>query len=220
MKSVLKQSTALLTLIIGCQFATAAHAAGSMTSPPSESIAIQEKPNQPNFGANIDPIWIVFSGIGLKLEYFISDRVSVGVGGILIPSHAVEKSTSSSSTTSTAYDYKYSHYEGLIGSNIMLTGTLGSRGLYINPAIGYQTTAITDFSSSKLTGETSSPMARLTVGYQWILAKSLRLAAGGGLTAYEAKDIIVKDNSGKEVLREKSSSLGGVALDLQVGYVF
>ena len=102
----------------------------------------------------------------------------------------------------------------------MLTGTLGSRGLYINPAIGYQTTRITEFSSSKLTGETSSPMARLTVGYQWILVKSLRLAAGGGLAVYDSKDIVVKDSSGNEVLREKSSSLGGLAIALQVGYLF
>ena len=168
MNSVLKQSTVFVSLLIGCQFVAAAHAAGSKESISAENVAIVEKPTQLNFGVNLEPIWVVLSGVGLKFEYFISDTVSVGVGGILIPNHKIESSTSTASSTLYDNNYKYSHYEGLVGTNIMLTGTLGSRGLPAN----------------------------------------------------EAKDIVVKDNLGKEVLRERSSSLGGLALDLQVGYVF
>lgn len=179
---------------------------------------MQDKVNSPIFGINVDPIWLALSGIGIKAEYFISDTISIGIGGIFIPNHKVESTTSS--TTLTTERYKWEHNEAFVGSNIMLTGTLGSRGLYINPAIGYQSTKISEFSDYNLSGSVSAPMARLTVGYQWIIVNHLRLAAGGGFVATQSSDIVVKDSSGKEALRDKSSNLGGLALDLQVGYVF
>ena len=89
-----------------------------------------------------------------------------------------------------------------------------------DPAVGYQTTEIKNYSTSNLNGSLSSAVAQFTVGYQWILVKHLRLAAGGGLNMYQQNDIIVKDNTDTEVYRDKSSTLGGLALDLQVGYVF
>jgi len=162
------------------------------------------------------------SGVGAKVEYFASEKLSIGIGGILIPNHRIESTTSENgSTTSTVGgNYMWEHNEIYLGTNIMLTGTLGTRGLYINPAVGYRTTRISEFSDFKLSGSLSSPVARLTMGYQWILAKHLRLAAGGGLTVAQSSAVVVKDASGKEVLRENSTSLGGLALDLQVGYIF
>jgi hypothetical protein len=177
--------------------------------------------SQPSFGFNLDPIWLAVSGIGGKAEYFISDKVSIGIGGILIPSHKVEKTSSEDTAKTVGGDYKWEHNEIFVGSNFMLTGTLGSNGLYINPAVGYQSTKITEYSDENLSGSLSNPMVRLTMGYQWVLAKHLRLAAGGGFAlAAGNNEIVVKDSSGTEVLREKSSSMGALALDLQVGYVF
>ncbi|MBC7370613.1 MAG: hypothetical protein H7326_03555 [Bdellovibrionaceae bacterium] len=49
-------------------------------------------------------------------------------------------------------NYKWEYNEAYLGSNIMLTGTLGSRGLYISPAIGYRSSKISEFSSSNLGG--------------------------------------------------------------------
>jgi hypothetical protein len=221
MKALISKSVMCSLLVLSAvgSRALAASDSAMKTTVPMEEVS------RPHFGFNLEPIWLVVSGVGAKAEYFVSDTVSVGFGGIFIPKHTVETSTTTSSTyngtkTTTGGDYKWEHTEMFLGANIMLMGTLGSRGLYINPAVGYATSRVSEFSDSNLSGELSSPMARMTVGYQWILARHLRLAAGGGLTLAQASDIKVKDDTGKEVLNEKSTNLGGLALDLQVGYVF
>lgn len=175
--------------------------------------AQEEKIENLSFGINAEPIWALLSGFGLKFEYFVTDKTSVGIQGMSFNYKANDTST-------TLTKYTLLHSEVFLGSNIMLTGTLSSRGLYIHPAIGYQTTEIKDYGTSNLNGTLNSPLAQFTVGYQWILAKHLRLAAGGGLNMYQQNDIIVKDSTGTEVYRDKSSTLGGLALDLHVGYVF
>ncbi len=207
-------SVLLISFVLTAGMASLATENQSVETARTDSIS-----NSPHVGINLEPIWLVLGGLGAKLDYFATDSVSVNLSGILLPERQVTP-TSTTSTTSAVDTYKSSRYEVLLGSTIMLTGYHGTRGLYINPAIGYQSSKISDYSTFKLSGEHSSPMARLTVGYQWILAKHLRLAAGGGLSLNQASDISVKDNAGKEVLRQKSSSLGGLALDLQVGYVF
>ncbi|MBC7741236.1 MAG: hypothetical protein H7061_03505 [Bdellovibrionaceae bacterium] len=219
MKSFISHST-LSLLLITClsQTLNAANAPTTSTYPaPAESAQ-----NAPSFGVNVEPVWLLLGGLGAKLEYYINDTVSVGVGGIFIPSHRNEEATrtNSNGTTTSVDSYNWEHNEAYIGSNIMLTGTLGTRGLYINPAIGFQNTRISDFGTSKLSGELSSPAARLTLGYQWVIINHLRLAAGGGFMLAQESNIIIKDSSGKEVLNQKSTTSGGLALDLQIGYVF
>lgn len=173
------------------------------------------------FGVNADPLWLALGGLGAKFEYFINEKISLGIGGFFIPSRWNESSSSSSSSSATkSYDYKWEHNEFYLISNIMLTGDLNSHGLYISPAYGRQHTAITEFGKEKLNGKLDSPIARLTLGYQWILANHLRLAAGGGLNFMSSDAIVVKDASGKELLRDKSRGASGLALDLQVGFIF
>jgi hypothetical protein len=189
----------------------------------SETLTANVAPKKsPVMGVNLEPVYLVLGGLGAKMEYFVSDSVSLGLGGVYVPKHNMNTftSTSSSSTTTDTESYMFEHNEIFVGSNIMLTGTLGGRGAYLNPAVGYASTRISEYSSSKLSGQLSTPMARLTGGYQWVLVDHLRLAAGGGFTVAQSGTVIVKDSNGAEVLRENSSSLGGLALDLQVGYVF
>ena len=218
MKTFLPTALITITLVtIGLGQIVLASPSASSTYPSSTSVETAS----PSFGVNVDPIWLIEGGLGAKIEYFITDSVSIGLGGIVIPSHSNQTSNSKNdSTTTVSNSYKWEHNEVFIGTNIMLTGTLGSRGLYINPALGYQTTKISDFGSDKLSGELSSPAARLTMGYQWVIAQHLRLAAGGGFNVVSSSNVVVKDNSGKEVLSQKSSEAGGLALDLQIGYVF
>ncbi|MGZ3769056.1 MAG: hypothetical protein ACXVCP_00140 [Bdellovibrio sp.] len=175
--------------------------------------------NEPKIGVNVEPLWLVLGGLGAKAEYFITDKVSLGVSGFYIPGYKNKKSSSSSASTDE--NYTLSADEINLGSNIMLTGTLASNGVYINPAIGYQHTKISDYSEFKLEGSTSGPQARLTAGYQWVDHYSgLRIAIGGGLRVLHSSDIVVKDKSGAEVLRQSSSALGGLAIDGHIGYVF
>lgn len=186
--------------------------------PELQNVPAQEVASSPSFGINADPIWLALGGFGVKFEYFANDTVSVGLGGILIPKRS--NTTDSSTSTITTDDYKWEYSQYYIGSNIMLTGTLGGRGLYINPAVGVVSTKITEYGTSQLSGSLSAAMLKCTVGYQWVLMQHLRLAAGGGLMLANSSDIVIKDNSGAEIDRQESSALGGLAIDLQIGYVF
>lgn len=208
-------------MIISSLGGSLAHADASASS--SSTLSTQESTNSPKFGFNLDPIWLAFGGIGAKAEYFLTNRVSLGVSGTYIPSHSFspDSSSDSSNTTDISNDsYNWEHSEIFLGTNIMLTGTLGGQGIYINPAIGYQHTAISNYSIFQLSGSQSTPAARLTLGYQWVLARHLRLAAGGGLMLTPSSSVDIKDSYGNEVSRQNVSSLGGAALDLEVGYVF
>lgn len=170
-------------------------------------------------GVNLEPLPLLYGGVGLKAEYFVTPKISAGLGGQFL-NYTVKHEDPNSEQAKIGGDYKIEHYEVLIGSNIMLTGSLATSGFYLNPAVGYQSTAIKNYSIFNLSGSIESPMARLTAGYQWITAKNLRFGLGAGGTLIQGNDIIVKDNTGKEVLREKASNMSGAALDLQVGFLF
>jgi hypothetical protein len=213
---VLISKTVICSLLIASTLAPQAFAANNTQY--TTTMAVPE--NRPTFGFNLDPIWLVLGGIGAKAEYFVSDRVSLGVGGIFIPRRDNRTTSDNDTTYTSTTKYKWEHNEIHLGTNIMLTGTLGTRGLYINPAVGYMNTRISEYGEYKLSGALSTPMARLTMGYQWVIVNHLRLAAGGGFTATQSGTVVVKDADGQEVLKDSSSSMGGLALDLQVGYVF
>lgn len=172
------------------------------------------------FGVNVEPLWLVLGGIGGKAEYFVTDKVSVGLGGVYIPSHKIEGSSSDETANSIGGNYSFEHNEIVLGSNIMLTGTLQSDGFYLNPGVGYQYTAITHFSFLDLSGSVSSPFARLTAGYQWVTSGNFRVGLGAGVAAYQDTDVVIADNSGREIDRTKSSTMSGLALDLHLGYIF
>ncbi len=190
---------------------------------PSNTVKTTSQKPMANGGISIQPIWLVLSGIGAKFEYFATDIVSLGLDGIYIPEHQNELSSKedSAKTTSTASNYRWAYNEINLGTNIMLTGNLSSSGAYINPAIGYVTSKITDYSEYRLQGSFASPQARLTAGYQWVNRNTpLRLAVGGGLRAIQSSEIVVRDAAGDEVLRQNSSTLGGAALDFHLGFLF
>ena len=168
-------------------------------------------------GINASPIWLLVGGLGAKIEYFTSETISVGLDAVVLQKNV--KGDSSSDGSSPAY--KQSYKEINLGTNIMLTGSLSTNGIYINPSIGYITAEISDFDIFKLQGGVSAPQARLTAGYQWINRQNdIRLALGGGLSVVQDSDIVVKNDLGKEIARKKVSNLGGAALDFQIGYLF
>lgn len=204
----------LLALTLITQQASAASKVSTMATKPQQETTTKE------FALSVDPLWLLLGGVGAKFEYFVSPKISIGIGGILIPEQEVKPTDDGKETASTGGNYRRAYNEISLGSNVMLTGSLTSDGLYLNPGIGYQSAKISQFGESKLSGSLSAPFARLTVGYQWMMKTGFRIAAGAGLRVSESRDIVIKDNAGNEVLREKSSNLGGLTLDFNIGYLF
>lgn len=170
---------------------------------------------------NAEPIWLLLGGIGLKTDLNLSKKLSVGAQVIYIPMHSNRTSDSEDKDNSVLKDdtYKWSYEEYNLGMNFMLLGSIDTNGLYVNPAIGYTRVKITDYSIFQYQGELAAPQFRTTVGYQWILG-SIRLAAGLGYRLIGSDNVVIKDSAGKEVSREKSSTLGGLAIDGHVGFTF
>jgi len=142
--------------------------------------------------------------------------VSLGVDGMYVLPRTTNATDEMNNQN---YSYKWSTYEVYAGPTIMLTGDFDHRGLYILPAIGYTGASITNYGTLNLSGSMNTFEARFTVGYQFVV-KSFKFVTGGGLRLLNSSDIVVKDSFGNEVLREKSSSTGALALDLQAGYMF
>ncbi len=189
-----------------------------------QTSALPAPAKEHSFGFRLDPVWVLIGGIGGEVDFRMSRTISLGIGGYNIFPHSTTHSTSTTTTSSgTTFtwddDYKWSAYEIYVGPTIMLMGDYDHRGLYLAPGVGYTGAKITDFGTSKLSGSMDAPELRLTVGYQWVV-KNFRFTTGGGIRAIGSSDVVVKDDTGNEVLREKSSTLGGLALDLGVGMVF
>jgi hypothetical protein len=189
-------------------------------APVGESSTPMESPElTKRVSLSVEPLWLLLGGIGAKTDFNVSKKVSLGLQALYIPSHSSNTSSDDKTTTTTDYSYKWSYEEYNVGANIMLMGNIDGNGLYINPAVGYVRSKITDFSIFKYQGELAAPQFRTTVGYQWIVG-SFRFAAGGGYRLVSSNDIVIKDSKGNEVSREKSSTLGGLALDGHVGFTF
>lgn len=155
-------------------------------------------------------------GIGARYDKVISEKTYFGVGGMWVPGNRV---TEEESTTKDSYIMRA--YEFNLGPVFMLTGDVNHSGVYVSPSLGYMKSEIVDYGDLKLKGSIESPQARLTMGYQNInAANNIRFAVGGGFRVIKSEDIVVKDSSGAEVLRQKSGSIGSLALDLQLGYMF
>jgi hypothetical protein len=209
-----------LDVILAAMILFGAQLGWAATEESTEILSAQIK-TQPKTGISVEPLWLLLGGVGAKFEYFVTDRISLGISGIYIPEHEMKPSSSNDESTASLETYRWSTNEVNLGSNIMLIGNLSSNGVYMNPSIGYQNTSISDFGSRKLKGALSSPQGRLTLGYQWVNElNNLRFALGGGLRILKASDIVVKDEAGNELLRQNSSNLGGLALDAHLGYIF
>jgi hypothetical protein len=180
------------------------------------SLEMKNPAKEHSFGLTAEPIWLLVGGLGAKADFRLSQSVSLGLGGMLIPPRNNVRSSSSSDSS---FNYKWSMYEIYLGPTFMLTGDFDSNGIFVTPAVGYLGAKITNFGSSNLSGALNTYQARVTAGYQWVSIKSIRIAVGGGLRALGSSEVIVKEGS-KEVLRDKSSSTGGLVIDFQVGMLF
>jgi hypothetical protein len=167
-----------------------------------------------NGSVGVEPIWLLLGGIGAKAEYFMTQKISLGVDGTVIPSREM-KSNSPGNAVNT--NYVWSHNQFNLGTTLMLSGTLSTNGFYLNPKVGYQSTRITDFGTEKLQGSLSTPQASATIGYQWITPNSpLKLTVGAGYRVLQAGEIVIKDKNNKQIYSQNASNISGLAFDFQL----
>jgi hypothetical protein len=166
-------------------------------------------------GIAIEPTWLLIGGLGAKIDFRLSDRAALGLGGMYASRTVTEKNE----RTLPEGAYKVRNYEIYLGPTFNLTGNYDTDGFFITPAIGYTGAKIYDYSVFKLSGEINTWEIRTTAGYQWVV-QDFRFIAGGGLKLLGDSEVVVKDKSGKEVLRQSSGSLGGLALDLHAAWLF
>ncbi|MFZ4405499.1 MAG: hypothetical protein ACOYOK_15485 [Pseudobdellovibrionaceae bacterium] len=207
-----------LKLMLICSFLLCGEISmGAAEKSTAKNQSVVETKDSKNYGLNVQPLWILLGGLGIKAEYFLNKQYSLGVDGVYVSNH---RPRASSSASEDQYSYLLSYKEINLGTNIMLTGTVQSDGLYLNPSLGYYSTAITEYSDLKLQGSSAGLQARLILGYQWVASSNWHYSAGGGLRLLQAQDIVVKDKAGNELLKEKYSGTSGLALEFLVGYLF
>lgn len=167
---------------------------------------VSQKKLQPSMGVTLDPLWFAINGVGIRFEYFLTDRSSIEFTSIY--------------RSRPSLDFSMSYKEISIGSNIMLTGTNGSRGLYVHPFVGQSTVEVFDYGSSKLSGTLAVPFAGATVGYQWVPGGTIKLAIGGGVRTVGSGDLVIQNAEKTDTFQMSSSVLSEYALDAKVGIVF
>jgi hypothetical protein len=180
---------------------------------------VRNPENGYQFGLNVEPHWLLIGGIGAKADLAVTRGTAIGIQGLYVPPKSMAHTTYDSNTNSFSRSYKWTYYEINVGPTFMLTGDLSTHGLYLSPAIGYMSNKISEYSSYNLSGSMNSPQLRTTVGYQWRIG-GLRFAVGGGLRLVSQSEVVVKNSKGEPIYREKASSLGGLAIDGMVGWVF
>jgi hypothetical protein len=163
---------------------------------------------------------LLIGGIGAEVDYRLSRKLSILMGGMIVNDRSVKASSDDSSSSTSNSSYKMSAHEIYIGPKLMFSSDFNKSGGYVSGGIGHMGTSIKEYSSFDLSGSVSGFEVRGVIGYQWALVSGFRINAGGGLRMIQDSDIVVKDSSDKEVLRTKSSSLGGLALDASIGYMF
>jgi hypothetical protein len=178
-------------------------------------------PSVHHVGIGIEPHWLIVGGLGAQFDARVSKKTSIALGGMYLPPH--EATTTGDSSTSD--HYKWSAFEVYTGPSFMITGDYDHHGAYVMPALGYTGNSITDYrssfstSSSGYSGEFNTPEFRLTGGYQFVVG-ALRFTTGGGIRLMKESDVVVKDETGKEVLRQRSNTIGGLSLDMRASYLF
>ncbi|MGE4133105.1 MAG: hypothetical protein AB7F86_15795 [Bdellovibrionales bacterium] len=164
----------------------------------------------------VEPHWLLIGGLGAKFDFRLSDSVSFGIGGMGVPDHSTSSTDSNGKNKET---YNFSTYEVYMGPTFMLTGDYDHHGVFLSPAIGYTGAKISNYSEFKLSGQMDSAELRITTGYQWVV-RNFRFVAGAGYRAINSTDVIVRDRSGAEVYRERSSVLSGFVIDAGAGILF
>ncbi|MFN3697764.1 MAG: hypothetical protein ACK4VO_10020 [Pseudobdellovibrio sp.] len=180
------------------------------------SSVIKVKGLYPNdqFRVSADPLRALIGFLLVKGEYFINQQFAVGADVVY-----GFKQTSTEKSTSDAKSYKTSYLEYNLGLNYMLSGVNTSDGFYLNTRLGRLRSAISDYSDLKLSGDTTTNQLVVTGGYQWVYEKRLQLKLGLGARSLQTADIVIYDESKKEVYRE-SANLSSVTADVLIAYSF
>lgn len=147
-------------------------------------------------------------------EYLYNDKIAFGAD--IIYSSKKNESTDKN-TNNKPYSYTYNEYN--LNMSYMLTGSNYSNGFYISPKVGQLKAAIADYSDLNLSGSTSASQFVLIGGYQLAYDHKLQLKLGLGFRATQSADIVIYDNSKKEVYRT-SSNLNSAAFDCNIAYTF
>ncbi len=185
----------------------------------SSTLSKDFSPKTRTVGVDLQPLYLALGGLGAKVDYFATDKFSVGLSGVSIKDRQMGSSEKDASSTNATYKLSYSELN--LNTRFMMTGTNFSDGAYLSPSIGYVTTRISDYGVFGLDGGLATPVATLLAGYQFVNPQNgFRVNAGLGYRLVQANTIIVKDSSGKEILRDKSSNLNGLAIDLGIGMMF
>lgn len=203
-------SSKVLAAALTALIATTAHAQSTTTT-----TTMPTPVREHSLGLSIEPHWLIIGGIGGKVDFRVADNIALGLGGMYISPRSTN--TSSSSTTDT--DYRWSMYEVYLGPTINLSGNYDTSGAFITPAIGYTGAKITNYGYRGLSGSLNTPELRLTGGYQWVI-RDLRFSVGGGLKLLKDSEVVVKNTSGGEESRQRSSTTGGFALDCHAAWLF
>jgi hypothetical protein len=173
------------------------------------------------FGIGLEPHWLLIGGLGAKADARVSDNVAIEIGGMYIPPR---QNTMNEEDKKGNYgkedNYLWSVYEIYFGTRVMLMGDYDHHGLFVTPAIGYTGAKISDYGSRKLEAALDVPEARLTVGYQFVVANFLRFAAGAGWRVMGQNDVVVGDAEGNEVYRQRSSTMNGLVIEGHAAILF
>ena len=184
--------------------------------PAGHSVAQQQPAITYRQSLNIAPLTALFGGIRGKYERFLTTSTSINLSGTYIADKELLKGTDSLGS----YAYTYSYKEIALGSTYMLSGNLSSDGAYLEPSLGMMTTEVSEVTTN-ISASLTTPYAKAMVGYQWINStQPIRFALAGGLSVYNAEDIIVKNSKGEEDFRTKNSNMSAAAIDIHFGYMF
>lgn len=172
-----------------------------------------------NVGVGLEAHWLIIGGLGIQTDARISDSAALVIGGLYVPPR---QNTVSEEDKKQNYgkeeNYLWSTYEVYIGSRFLLTGDYDHHGVFVTPAVGYTGARIQDYGYRKLEASLDVPEARLTVGYQFVVS-NFRFLAGAGWKVMGQNDIVVKDEQGSEIYRQKSSTLNGVVIDAHAAFL-
>ncbi len=183
------------------------------SSPVKESISTKQSraASEHSFGLAVQPLWLLLGGIGADADLRLTPKTSLLLGGMYVPSHEVQGTDTSSPK------YKLTSYEIYLGPKYMLTGDYDRNGAYVFAGVGYTGVKISEFGSFRLSGSLDAPEAKVTLGYQFVGRDLFKCVFGIGGRILPSSDIVVRHDDGREALREKSSTLSSLVLDLSIG---
>lgn len=149
------------------------------------------------FGLGFEPHWLIVGGLGMRVDFKLSDSMSLVLGGLYVPPRSVNRTEDYDSLY---VNYKVSMHEVYLGPTIFITGAYDHHGWYVTPALGHMGARISEYGTSKPSASLDVFELRAVGGYQWVV-HGFRFITGGGFRLTTSNDIVIKDNQGNELLR-------------------